>query len=165
MNCMTCGRYTTNTKFCDRSCSAKTNNQRRKKEKFYNCLNCNKLTLFTHRKKNLYCSNSCQGEHKFKTETIPKILQGKVSCPKILKRYLSITKENCVLCGLGSFWNGEKLSLQLDHIDGNSDNNFPENLRLLCPNCHSQTDTFAGKLRVKKESKRNRYLRKFKGYE
>ena len=42
-------------------------------------------------------------------------------------------------------YNGKPLTLQLDHIDGNPINNNLENLRFLCPNCHSQTDTFAGK--------------------
>jgi hypothetical protein len=35
--------------------------------------------------------------------------------------------------------------LQLDHIDGDSDNNYPKNLRLLCPNCHAQTENFGSK--------------------
>ena len=59
----------------------------------------------------------------------------------------------------------KKLSLQLDHIDGDSDNNKLHNLRLLCPNCHSQTSTFgnAGKgNRYKKITKRNSYLREYK---
>jgi len=42
-------------------------------------------------------------------------------------------------------WNGKPLSLQLDHIDGCNTNNRLDNLRILCPNCHSQTSTFAGR--------------------
>jgi hypothetical protein len=53
-----------------------------------------------------------------------------------------ILKNKCALCGQGPEWNGKPLSLQLDHIDGVHNNNSPENLRLLCPNCHSQTVTF-----------------------
>ncbi|MFA6159158.1 MAG: HNH endonuclease signature motif containing protein [Candidatus Paceibacterota bacterium] len=37
------------------------------------------------------------------------------------------------------------LTLEIDHIDGNPENNEKENLRLLCPNCHSQTSTYRGK--------------------
>lgn len=53
--------------------------------------------------------------------------------------------EKCAGCGLGSEWNGAPLVLQLDHEDGDRSNNLLENLRLMCPNCHSQTDTYAGK--------------------
>ena len=55
----------------------------------------------------------------------------------------------CSECGVGSVWNNLPLTLQLDHIDGDNHNNLPSNLRLLCPNCHSQTKTFAGKNIVK----------------
>lgn len=61
-----------------------------------------------------------------------------------IKRYNCILYE-CGSCNLKSEWNNKPLSLQLDHIDGNTKNNKLENLRWLCPNCHSQTDTFAGK--------------------
>lgn len=53
-----------------------------------------------------------------------------------------LLKEECSACGIGPEWNGKKLTLQLDHIDGNRRNNLLVNLRILCPNCHSQTDTF-----------------------
>lgn len=51
----------------------------------------------------------------------------------------------CAICGLIPEWNGMHLVLQLDHIDGNHNNNYLENLRLICPNCHSQTPTFTGR--------------------
>jgi Zn finger protein HypA/HybF involved in hydrogenase expression len=50
----------------------------------------------------------------------------------------------CNECGIAD-WNNKPLSLQLDHINGQAKDNRLENLRLLCPNCHSQTETFAGR--------------------
>lgn len=50
----------------------------------------------------------------------------------------------CCECGIDE-WNGVEISLQLDHINGVNNDNRVENLRLLCPNCHSQTKTFSGR--------------------
>lgn len=48
----------------------------------------------------------------------------------------------CVDCGGGEIWNNKAIVLQVDHINGCTWDNRQENLRYLCPNCHSQTDTF-----------------------
>ena len=58
---------------------------------------------------------------------------------------LNLLTEECYECHMTPLWNGKKLVLQLDHINGVCNDHRLENLRLLCPNCHSQTDTFAGK--------------------
>lgn len=50
----------------------------------------------------------------------------------------------CLHCEI-SDWNGKEITLQLDHIDGNKKNNTRENFRMLCPNCHSQTETWCKK--------------------
>lgn len=54
-------------------------------------------------------------------------------------------KPVCQVCGLSGEWMQKPLKLQLDHVDGDGKNNDIGNLRLLCPNCHSQTETFCGK--------------------
>ncbi|MBM7169078.1 HNH endonuclease [Streptomyces sp. G44] len=53
--------------------------------------------------------------------------------------------ERCAMCGTEPLWRGHPLPLEVDHIDGNWRNNKIENLRLLCPNCHSTTDTYRGR--------------------
>tara|TARA_B100000073_G_C23488061_1_gene474416 strand:+ start:168 stop:629 length:462 start_codon:yes stop_codon:yes gene_type:complete len=50
----------------------------------------------------------------------------------------------CEICGIME-WNGQLAPLELDHIDGNHHNNTLDNLRVICPNCHAQTDTYRGK--------------------
>ncbi|MFI7287231.1 HNH endonuclease signature motif containing protein [Streptomyces anulatus] len=55
------------------------------------------------------------------------------------------TTEHCALCGTGRTWREQPLPLEVDHIDGDWRNNQPQNLRLLCPNCHSTTNTYRGR--------------------
>lgn len=51
----------------------------------------------------------------------------------------------CEKCGLKPEWNGQPLVLHIDHRNGNNRDHRLENIRHLCPNCHSQTDTYAGR--------------------
>jgi hypothetical protein len=66
----------------------------------------------------------------------------------VLKKRLikeGIFENKCCLCGLGDKWCNKLLILQLDHINGVNNDNRLENLRILCPNCHTQTETHSGK--------------------
>ena len=80
--------------------------------------------------------------------------------PSHLKKRLikdNILENKCSKCYLEPIWNNEKLVLQLDHINGNSRDHRLENLRMLCPNCHSQTSNYSGKNSKKEISKPQKY--------
>lgn len=61
----------------------------------------------------------------------------------------------CNICGISEEWNNKKLTLIVDHIDGDASNNKSTNLRLVCPNCDSQLDTYKSK--NKNSARKNRY--------
>ena len=74
------------------------------------------------------------------------------------KRLLDEKKliNKCAICKMDPIWNNKPITLQLDHINGDHFNNNIENLRLLCPNCHSQTDTYTGRNCKKNDKKRRK---------
>ena len=61
----------------------------------------------------------------------------------------NLMEYKCAICGNEGIWLNQPLTLQLDHIDGNHTNHSLENLRFLCPNCHTQTATYGSKSRAK----------------
>lgn len=72
----------------------------------------------------------------------------------------------CGVCSLAE-WMGKPMPVELDHIDGNPENNAKENLRLICPNCHAQTPTYKGRnigrvLNSKRQRIMNRYVGKYR---
>ena len=86
--------------------------------------------------------------------TLEKILVQNSSYSSTSSLKIKLLKENllsyeCNICQLKE-WNSKPISLQLDHVNGVNNDNRIENLRLLCPNCHSQTETYAGRNKAKK---------------
>lgn len=69
---------------------------------------------------------------------------------KLKKRILDkgLMHNVCSCCKITD-WNNKNLVMHLDHIDGNSHNHKLDNLRMLCPNCHSQTETYCGRNKTK----------------
>lgn len=118
------------------------------KDQKYVCLNCNKDIPFKgYTQYHKYCNNQCQQSHRAKLayeKHKQNFFEGKCkSRPRIRQILAEIRGYKCEVCGL-SEWQGKEIVLQVDHINGDPYNDSPENLRLICPNCHSQTNTFAG---------------------
>lgn len=77
---------------------------------------------------------------------IEELLRPGVSRTNLRLRLLAdgVKDARCERCGLTE-WLGEPAPLQLHHVNGDGQDNRPENLQILCPNCHSQTDTYGGR--------------------
>jgi hypothetical protein len=74
-----------------------------------------------------------------------------LSHPKKKAKILEEQQNACLHCGLTE-WQGNPITFELDHIDGNRNHNVRSNLRALCPNCHSQTSTWRKGWKNYKES-------------
>lgn len=150
-------------KFCSSSCAATYNNtgrvrikktdkklsekQQVSKEKHY-CLFCGKELTKYHQEK--FCSQKCQLEQTHKKfierwkNGDESGLKGEYGISSHIRRYLFEKYNNkCQCCGWGEInqYTG-KYPLEIHHIDGDYTNNKEENLQLLCPNCHSLTETY-----------------------
>lgn len=103
------------------------------------CKNCQNIFEYSYSSTGKYCSNSCQRDYEWKQRKI-EIIKGN-GTSRGVKRYLLEQSNQCNKCK-NVEWNNEPIPLELEHIDGNSDNNKLSNVELLCPNCHAQTPTY-----------------------
>lgn len=131
-----------------------------------NCHNCN-CTIHYRKSQSFgkFCSNKCQQQLKNKN-LIESWIQGTwdglkkgLIISNVVRDYLIKSSNNkCSLCGWGEKnLITNKVPLEIDHIDGNCENSKPENLRVLCPNCHSLTPTFRALNRGKGNKTRLKY--------
>lgn len=85
-------------------------------------------------------------QEKYKLEEV--FTKGSVIAQKVMRGYVerhNLIPYRCVICGCDGHWQTGKISLELDHIDGDNSNHELTNLRYLCPNCHALTPTYRGK--------------------
>lgn len=151
LKCALCGedldyhqRYN---RFCGHSCAGSYNNTLRTKKVDYDpCAMCGDDMVRKYYRPRKFCNAKCRSSFVEKS-TITAWLGGSDKwnggvIPSWLRRYLVKESNNtCSICGIGE-WMGKPLTVECDHIDGDSFHNMRKNLRIVCPNCHSQTPTY-----------------------
>ena len=135
--CKNCGKeflqYDKRKKFCSSSCAATYNNKERGERSEDTKIKISKSLRETLDKK----QKNYGEESKYKSQT-------KRGVAKLVEKGIKVYK--CEICGI-SEWEGKPITLQLHHKDGNHFNNNIDNLQVLCPNCHYQTENYCSKNR------------------
>jgi len=151
--------------FCNKSCSASYNNSvspKREKGVHYEndnngntykvkrrekkCMTCMRSMSHKHKK---FCSHSCYSQDR-RNKALAQIKSSGLltnnnthRCSPSMKSCLAeLNGSNCSICNQEPFWNGKPMIMILDHINGISNDWRLENVRLVCPNCDTQLDTF-----------------------
>lgn len=127
--------------YCSKKCSASIVNKMKIKQRS-NCPNCGKIIQNL---KSKFCCRECAFEYSHKNRTLERFNKGLIKTRGTLSIILIKLRGNkCEICS-NENWLGEPIKLQVHHIDGNPSNDMPLNLQLVCPNCHSFTDSYGGK--------------------
>lgn len=161
--CKNCSKSTRNPKFCSRSCSATYSNFARGRREML----CNFCSISFHPKEKgvKFCSTKCYGDFR-KQEKINSWYSGEFDgtigsgtnstlSRAIRNHLLEESDHSCTECGWREFnRHTNTCPLEVDHIDGDYTNNRPENLRVICPNCHSLKATHRGANRRKVKNSR-----------
>lgn len=163
-HCEFCGKEAAKI-YCSLSCSNKARTDKNEAKYMLNpkrCKSCGEPIAYVARFASIYCSRSCAAHENNKipkrkkkvqvdkldwiTKTLVIFQQGKLIHRRAIRKCLIATTGNfCAICQQSGIWCDKPLTLIVDHIDGDAGNNMPTNLRLLCPNCNSQTPTFCGR--------------------
>lgn len=108
------------------------------------CLWCKNKILNKNSKK--FCCRKHMCDYKYCEKFLEWYINNNISVDsQTLKKHIeTISGYKCKRCGIHQ-WNNKYICLQLEHIDGNSKNNKEDNICLLCPNCHSLTQTYKSK--------------------
>lgn len=164
--CLTCKRPTKNEYCClvCRNTGRKLANKKRYLETNpKRCLYCSTIIPYDLRHINDFCPSICLKQYRLEKRLAKQENKTSASLARQSKRFelfetgflvgretlrkhlLRTRGSNCAICSRPNEWQGKPLTLIVDHINGNASDNSPSNLRLLCPNCDSQTPTFGGR--------------------
>ncbi len=114
----------------------------------HKCLNTDCTNIIFGNKNQKYCCNKCQKEHERNEKYVyylkhqNEFIGREINYLWLKKIIINEQNHKCEICGINDVWNDKQLHFILDHIDGDATNNKRENLRLICPNCDSQLDTY-----------------------
>jgi hypothetical protein len=135
-------------KYCSRKCAHAVNSEIRSAtiavNNEFTCLNCSEVKPYKRSSHGKYCSIVCQ--HEYQRREKYKLVEEGNGTHRYTKKYL-IEKHGNICMDPTCAWDFSKRSInvELEHKDGNSENNSLENCILLCPNCHSLTPTYKNK--------------------